>query len=277
MSLVRHNEQTFEGKNATKLFSQSWVPEGSNKATLIIVHGLHDHSGRYAWVAGELAKQGYAVYGFDLRGHGRSEGRPQWVESFDDYLEDLGLFVKLVRGKEPGRPLFLFGFSLGGNIVASYALRDKDGISGLILCGPGLKPPPGRPVLLMKLLGPLMPNRGVWRPASGDFSRDLTVVAELEKDPLVHKQLVPARTLLGIVRSGEKLLAEAGKFETPILVLQGTADNLVDPEGSKDFHGRAHSADKSLKLYEGFYHEVLHEPDKQTVLIDMSEWLGKRS
>lgn len=273
---MQHNEETFEGKNGIKLFSESWTPEEEpKKAILIIVHGLHDHIGRYAWAAEELAKQGYAIYGFDLRGHGKSGGKSQSVDSFDDYLEDLGRFVRLVQIKEPGKPLFIFGFSMGGNIVASYALGNKTGINGVILSGPGLKPP--RNVLLLKLLGPLLPNLGVFRPPSKDFSRDPNVVAEIEKDPLISQKPVPARTLLGIVRTGEKILAEAGNFDIPFLVMQGTADKLVSPEGSKLFNERGHSADKTLKLYEGFYHDLLHEPEKQTVLNDMSGWLGKHS
>ncbi len=278
MNLVRHDEETFEGKTGVKLFSQSWIPEGPKKAALVIVHGLHDHSGRYAWVAEELAKRGYAIYGFDLRGHGKSEGKSQWVNSFDDYLEDLGRFVKLVEIKEPGKPLFIFGFSMGGNIVASYALGNKSGIKGIILMGPALKPPASRVVvLLLKLLGSLLPNLGLVRPPSKDFSRDQNVVAEMEKDPLISKKPVPARTLLGILRTGEKILSKAESFDIPFLVMHGTADKLASPEGSKLFSERNHSADKTLKLYEGFYHDLLHEPERQTVLYDMSGWLGKHS
>ncbi len=280
MDPVQHNEETFEGKNGLKLFSQSGTPEGPKKATLIIVHGLHDHSSRYAWAAEELAKQGFGVYGFDLRGHGKSGGKPQSVDSFDDYLEDLGQFVRLVQGREPGKPLFIFGFSMGGNIVASYVLGNKTGINGVILGGPGLKPPSNTSAIrigLLKLLGPVLPNLGVFRPPSKEFSRDPEVVAEMEKDPLISKEPVPARTLLGVVRAGERIRADAGKFDIPLLVMQGTADRLVDPEGSKTFNERSHSADKTLKLYEGFYHDLLHELEKQTVLNDMSGWLGERS
>ncbi len=280
MSLVQRDEETFEGKNGTKLFSQNWTPRGPKRATLIIVHGLHDHSSRYAWAAEELAKQGYAVYGFDLRGHGRSEGRPQWVESFDDYLEDLGRFVRLVRRNEPGRPLFLFGFSLGGNIVASYALRGEEGISGLILCGAGLKPPdktPGFAISIFKILCRLLPNMGAASLQAGDFSRDPNVEAEMEKDQLISQKPVPNRTILTVIQTGERIRANASKLDTPLLLLQGTADTIVGPEGTRVLYERCSSADKTLKLYEGFYHDLLHEPEKQTVLNDMSGWLGKHS
>jgi alpha-beta hydrolase superfamily lysophospholipase len=275
---VQHAEEEFEGNNGTRLFGQSWVPQGRKKATLIIVHGLHDHSTRYAWAAEELAKKGYAVYGFDLRGHGRSSGTREWIESSDDYLEDLGRFVKLVQAKEVGRPLFLFGFSLGGAIVASYVLRNSEGISGVILASAALKSTvSGVTKAVSKVLGTLFPRLGAFRIASKDFSRDPEVVLKRDEDPLISKKKVPARIALWILRSIERLQAEAGEFDTPILLLQGTGDKIVPPEGSKIFYERVRSADKTLKLYDGAYHELLYEPEKQAVLDDISDWLGKRS
>ncbi len=275
---MQHSEETFEGRGGTRLFSQSWLPEGPKKATLIIVHGLHDYSARYAWAAEDLAKVGIAVYSFDLRGHGKSEGRLQSIETYDDYQEDLGRFVKSVQAKEPGRPLFLFGFSLGGNIVASYALDNQGGISGVIMAAPPVKAKAsGFAIALGRIMGELAPNAGTFKVASKDFSSDPAIVTELDNDPLICKKGVPARTALYILRSGDRLRAEAVRFEVPLLVMQGTADRIVDMEGGKLFYEQSHSSDKTLKLYDGFYHELLHEPGKQTVLNDLSDWLAKRS
>jgi acylglycerol lipase len=274
MSVIHHTEETFEGKYGTRLFDQSWTPEGKTRTTLIMLHGLHDHSGRYDWAAHELAKQGYSVYGFDLRGHGRSAGRPQWVDSFDDYIEDLGLFVKLVRSRESERPLYIFGFSMDGCIVASYALN------GVILAGPALKPPSDTSYLSIssvKLIAALLPSLGVFRPASRDYSRDEKVVAEMEADPLISKGRIPARTMAGLLQAGERLLAKAESFDIPFLAMQGTADKLVDPKGTRAFYDRSHSADKRLKFYENFYHDILHEPGKENVVKDILDWLRERS
>jgi len=277
LNIMQHTEETFEGKNGIKLFSQSWTPDGKKKATLIIVATLHDHSGRYAWMAKELARQGYAVYGFDPRGIGKSEGKPQWVESFNDYLEDLDRFVKLVQSKETSIPLFIFGWCMSGNIVASYALGNKTGITGVILSSPSLKYHNNTTASIIKFFGTVLPNLGIPHPPYKYFSRDTKAVAEVENDPLISKKRVPAKTLLGIVRTREKLLAEAEKFDIPLLLMQGTADKIVDPEGTRLFYEHAGSADKTLKLYEGFYHALFLEPEKQTVLNDMSEWLKKHS
>jgi alpha-beta hydrolase superfamily lysophospholipase len=278
MSLAQHSELNFEGYNGIKLFSQSWVPAGTRKSTLLIVHGLHDYSGRYEWAAEELAKQGYAVYAFDLRGHGKSEGKRQSIESSQDYLEDLRRFIQLVKGKETGKPLFLFGFSLGGNIVGSYALENKNDVDGVIMVGAALKPNrSGAAIAIGKFLMVTFPNMGVARVTSKDFSRDPGVVASLEKDPMIYKEPTPGRTILWILRSGEKLQKRAKGFDKPVLLLHGTADALAPAEGSKFFCANVGSSDKTLKLYEGFFHDLLHETGKQTVLNDISEWLRKHS
>ena len=245
---------------------------------MIIVHGLHDHSGRYAWVAGQLAKQGYSVYGFDLRGHGRSEGRRQAIETSHDYVDDLHLFVRSVRSREAGRPLFLFGFSMGGTIVGSYALDDRKEADGFILAAAALKANRSPAVVgIAKLLMAAFPNRGAFRLQSKDFSRDQDAVAEMEKDPLVCKEAVPGRTALWILRTGERIQARAGEFESPLLLLHGTADKIIPAEGSKTLDANVRSNDKTLKLYDGLFHDLSHEPEKQTVLNDISGWLGKHS
>ncbi len=277
MNIIQHNEETFEGKNGIKLFSQSWTPAGKKRATLIIVATLHDHSSKYAWMAEELARQGYAVYGLDPRGIGKSEGKPQWVESFNDYLEDLDRFVKLVRSKETNIPLFIFGWCMSGNIVASYALSNKTGIAGAILSSPSLKNHNNTIVNIIKFFGTVSPSLGIPHAPYKYFSRDMQSVADVENDPLISKKRVPVKTLLGMVRAREKLFAEAEKFDLPLLLMHGTADKIVDPEGTKSFYERVGSADKTLKLYEGFYHALFLEPEKQTVLNDMSEWLKKHS
>ncbi len=221
---------------------------------------------------------GVAVYSFDLRGHGKSEGRLQFIETYDDYQEDLGRFVKFVQAKEPGRPLFVFGFSLGGNIVASYALDNQKGISGVIMAAlPVNAKASGFAIVLGRIMGVLAPNAGTFKVASKDFSSDPAIVTELDNDPLICKKGVPARTAVYILRSGDRLRAEAGRFDVSLLVMQGTADRIVDMEGGKLFYEQSHSSDKTLKLYDGFYHELLHEPGKQTLLNDLSDWLAKRS
>jgi acylglycerol lipase len=271
-----HAEGTFEGSGGIHLFEQSWRPKGAARGVLVIMHGLKDYSGHYAWVAEALVERGYAVYAFDLRGHGRSEGDRVWVNAFDEYLNDLDIFVRRVREKEPGKPLFIFGHSMGGAIVTLYTLTRKPQIAGLLLSGPALKPGSdvsGFLIGVTKFLGSVFPSLGVLNLDNKSFSRDPAVVAGMDTDPLIYNKAGPARTASELLKAMEQIQEHMEEMTVPFIAMHGTADKLTNPEGSKDLYAKAKSTDKTLKLYDGFYHDLLHEPEKQTVFNDLAGWL----
>jgi alpha-beta hydrolase superfamily lysophospholipase len=273
---IDYQSQLFTGAGGVGLFEQSWRPQQGTTAALIVVHGLKDHSGRYAGLAEDLCKRGVAVYAFDLRGHGNSEGRRVWVDSFDQYLADLDIFVKRVRSREPGKPLFLFGHSMGGAIVTLYTITAKPQVAGLILSGPALKVGDGVSGFLIgmtRLLSSITPRLAVMKLENKDFSRDPAVVANMGQDPLIYQGAGPARTAAELLHAIARIQAAMDAFDVPVLMLHGTADKLTNPDGSRELSARARSSDKTLKLYGGLYHDLLHEPERAQVMGDLTGWL----
>ncbi len=273
---MRRIEGGFETADGLRLFEQSWLPDGPPKAAIVIVHGYAEHSGRYAHVAELLVASGYAVHAFDLRGHGRSEGRRTFVRSLGQHVADVEGFVARVRQREPGVPVFLLGHSMGGTVVASFLVSGAHDVRGAVLSGAALKLKGGAARLLqhlLLLLGRLAPRLPLGRLKSEEISRDPSVVAAYDSDPLVYRGRMPAGTAAAVIRAVRRIAARMGQITVPLLLVHGASDALAEPEGSRELYERAASRDKTLKLYEGLYHEVLNEPEKEQVLADVAGWL----
>jgi alpha-beta hydrolase superfamily lysophospholipase len=275
---VQHGWETFAGAADVKLFGQSWRPEATTppRATVVIMHGLKDHSSRYAEFAEWLVARGFAVYAFDLRGHGNSDGNRVWVDRFEQYVQDLSGFIQRVREREPGRPLFLFGHSMGGAIVTLYTLTEKPDLRGLILSGPALKVTGDVSPFLIgatRFLSVLAPGLGVLDLPNPKFSRDPKVVRSMDEDPLIFQKKGPARTAAELLGAIAKIQAGMESISVPLLALHGTRDQLTNPEGSKELVAKARSADKKLELYDGSFHDLLHEPEGQRVRNDIVSWM----
>lgn len=273
---TQRNQGSFETAGNLRLFEQWWWPEAEPKAVVIIVHGYAEHSGRYANLAARLTSHGYAVYAFDLRGHGRSEGARAFVWSFEEYLADLEHFLAHVKEREPRKPTFVLGHSMGGEVVALLAATRKLEVRGLVLSGPLLKIGEAVSPLLQRfslIVGYILPKFPGVKLDSRDLSRDRQVVSDYDNDPLVYRGRMPARTGAEILRATKRINSWIEAITLPLLILHGTADRLADVQGSKQLYARAGSPDKTLKLYQGFYHEVLNEPEKAQVLADLLEWL----
>ncbi|HEX8703308.1 MAG TPA: alpha/beta hydrolase [Myxococcaceae bacterium] len=278
---LSHEQWTLEGTGGLQLFAQSWRPANEEpRAVLVVVHGLKDHSSRYWELAARMVGEGFAVHAFDLRGHAHSEGVRVHIDSFDEYLSDLELFLGRVRQREPGKPVFLFGHSMGGAIVTLYTLEKKPDIQGLVLSAPALKPGADVSKALIattRVIGGVLPNLKVLELDPKQFSRDPAVVKENETDPLVFQQGGPARTASRLLAALNTLSERMEEVSTPVLVMHGTADTVTDPEGSKALVQRARATDKTLKLYDGLFHDLLHEPEKALVLGDVAQWLKARA
>lgn len=275
-----HEEGAFVGAGGVRLYEQWWRPAGSPRAVVVLVHGLKDHSARYSAFAERLVGRGYAVHALDLRGHGMSLGERAFVNSFDEYLDDLDVFLDRVRQREPGKAIFLFGHSMGGAIVTLYALAHPTEIKGLVLSGAALKvgsDVSGFLVGATKIIADIGPDLPVMELADDAFSRDPAAVRDMVNDPLILHIKGPARTAEQVLSAIDRIQGSMESLTVPVLILHGTADRLTNPEGSQELAQRAKSSDKTLKLYPGLYHDLLHEPEKETVEGDIVGWIDARA
>ena len=274
---MNHQEGYFKGRQGTNLYYQGWLPEGRSVAVLLIVHGLAEHSGRYGNVVNYFVPRGYAVYGIDHLGHGHSDGPRAYVERFQDFLDPLKVFLDRIRDWQPGAPIFLVGHSLGGLISGAYLLDQPDELAGAILSAPSVKMPGSvsRLTLLAgKVLSALFPKMGLVRLEADGVSRDPAVVRAYRGDPLVFTGKITARLGTELIKTMDRVLAGARKINLPLLILQGAADILVNPGGAQMLYDRVGSANKTIKIYEGLYHEVFNDPEHDQVLSDVEKWLA---
>lgn len=262
---------------APDLFYRSWSPEEPPRGLVLIVPGFNAHSGYYQWVATQLVASGLAVFAVDLRGRGRSDGDRFFVESFADYVADVAAIADIARFRHPDRPMFLLGHSAGGVVACLYVLEHGHELAGLICESFAHElPAPDFALAVIKGLSHLAPHAHVLKLKNEDFSRDSSVVATMNADPLIANEAQPSQTLAALVRADEQLKQEFASVQVPVLILHGTSDKAAKPSGSEHFYERAGSADKTLKLYQGSYHDPLNDLDKNTVLSDIGGWIDVR-
>jgi len=270
-------ESSFEGVGGLKIFTRSWQPAGKPRAVMILIHGFNAHSGYFAWPAEQFASRGLVCYALDLRGRGKSEGVRFYVDKFSDYLGDVDRLVRLARSENPGLPIFVLGHSVGGVIASSYVFEHQNEIAGLIsesfAYDVGL---PDAAQLLVKGIGHLAPHLHVYTLKNEVFSRDPEAVARMNNDPLIEKESQPAETSAEVLRAADLLTEHFPKFTVPILILHGTADKATRPAGSQRFYDMAGSRDKTLKLYEGHFHDLLNDIDREEVMADIQAWIDAR-
>jgi alpha-beta hydrolase superfamily lysophospholipase len=271
---IQHETRVTIGVHDTPLFEQSWRPSSTPRAVLVIHHGLKSHSDHYAEFAGRLVAKGFAVHAYDMRGHGRSAGMRAALDDFEDLTADLSNFVERVRAREGNAPIFVMGHSVGGAVVSLYTVERKPNIAGLILLAPAIRV--DRMPLeaaFTPMTVALLPNLPLVDVPDEFFSRSPAVVEEMGKDPLIYHPAGPARTAGGLLAALEKVWAGVETVEVPVFALHGTADKATDPRGSAEFIRRVHSTDRTLKLYPGLYHDLVREPERETVMHDLEEWL----
>ena len=268
-------ESSLAGTGGLRIYWQSWLPEGPTRAVIVLAHGYGEHSGRYRHVAVRFADEGFAVYALDHRGHGRSEGRRPIIDRMDHAVADLDSLVRIASAEHPDQRLFVLGHSMGGCIAVSYAMRHQDRLDGLILSGPLAALEAASPIvrMLARGLSAIAPGYPVTEIDASLISRDPAVVRDYEADPLVHHGKMPARTAAEMVAAVESFPDGVPEITVPVLIAYGTADGLCPPAGSLMLHQRIGSPDKTLKPYEGLYHEILNEPEQDQVMDDICGWL----
>ncbi|KAM7260099.1 hypothetical protein ACFE04_015840 [Oxalis oulophora] len=273
----------FFGVRGNALFCRSWVPVTDQfKGILIIIHGLNEHSGRYAQFAKQLTASNFGVYAMDWIGHGGSDGLHGYVPSLDHVVADTGAFLEKIKSENPGVPCFLFGHSTGGAVVlkaASYP-HIEEMLDGIILTSPALRVKPAHPIVgamapIFSMVVPKFQFKGANKRGI-PVSRDPAAMVAKYTDPLVYTGPIRVRTGHEILRISAYLMRNFNSVTVPFLVLHGTADRVTDPLASQDLYNRAASKFKDIKLYDGFLHDLLFEPEREEIGEDIICWMESR-
>lgn len=276
---MQHSTHTIkQGKYS--YFAQLWEPEKVD-ASILLIHGQSDHSSRYIHVGEYLSQNGIAVFAIDLYGHGKSEGKQGHVPSYEVYLDSVGAALSWMQERFPDQESFLYGHSMGGNIVANFVLKRKPRIRGTVLSGPyfelAFKPSAGQ-MMLAKTGIRLMPS--LTQPTKLDpegLSRDKEVVQAYIEDPLVHGMISPV-AFLGVDEAGKWALQHAKDWEGSLLLIHGEKDPVTSIEASKKFVKNVphHNQDITFKEWEGHLHEIHNEIGKEAVLEFLKNWIVER-
>lgn len=270
------NEEEFTGRGGTQLHMRSWRPTAP-RAVVVICHGVNSHSGQYTWSGERLAAAGFAVYAYDHRGRGKSEGSRFFIDDVSDYTDDLGTFIALAKSREPGRKVFLLGHSAGGVVSCTWALDHQAGIAGFICESFAFEvPAPAIVLSLVRFLGRVAPRLPALKLKMKDFTRDPAALRALEADPLTKGEVQPAGTVAALLKATDRMRREFATITIPVLIMHGTEDKATMPVGSKLFYESAGSRDKTLKLYPGHFHDLLNDVGKEKVLADVIAWIDER-
>ena len=277
---MNHFETSYSTHDGIKLYLQAWMPENP-KASLLLVHGLGEHSGRYEEFVKAMTSIGVAVFTFDGRGHGKSssEGLTAYIDTAEDYLKDIHALFGKVEKYLPGIRVFIFGHSMGGGLVAGYVLKYKPKVAGVILSSPAIQEAEGTSKVLIAASGlanRFFPRSKVLKLDIEGVSRVKSEVEKYKSDPLVYQKNVPARTGYELLHLMKFIQQNAGDFSDPVLLVHGDADRLTNPKGSELLYEKAKSSDKTLRIISGGYHELLNDLDRKEVLELMVDWVKKR-
>ncbi len=260
------------------LQTRSWMPEGDPKGMVTLIHGQAEHSQRYDHVGVALTKAGYGLHMADLRGHGHSPGARGHIMAWREYQCDAVAIMQQARDMAPNAVHFLAGHSLGGLIALSVAVDNPPGYAGVAISGPAIRvafEPPAWKAAAGRLLSGLLPTMSMSNELNtSDLSHDQSIVDAYEADPLVHGK-VTARFFTEFLAAGESTLAAASNLNLPLLIQHGSADAIASPTASRKFYENAGSEDKTIKIYDGLFHEIYNEcePDRAGVLADLIAWL----
>jgi len=274
--VLKKNEYTFKNKDGLTLFAREWHSSQNPKAVITLIHGLGEHSGRYHHVAGYFCNQNMNIASFDLQGHGKSEGARGYISTNEILLDDIDLFLNKTKANFPGVPFFIYGHSLGAVIALAYAIKRKPIVQGIVASAPSFKvaqPVPPIKITLAKIMSILFPafsmDNGLDR---GGLSRDESIVKAYNEDPLVHPQ-ISARLGMFLIKEGMWLLDHADELTLDTLLMAGSLDRIISIPAIQEFAYKTNRV--TLKIWDGLYHEIHNEPEKEKVLDFILEWFQK--
>ncbi len=270
-----------ESADGNRLFWRRHTPEGDARAVLLVVHGLAEHSGRYLHVLDHFANAGFDCWAYDYRGHGQSPGLRVHVRSFDEFLTDLAAARRLVSEAQPDIPFFLVGHSQGGLIVLREALTHPQGLEGIVVSSPflGMHPDaaPSAPLHMVanivSTFAPTLMFSKVAEPSA--LSRDPKVPEAYINDPLVSTT-VSARWFTSVLAAHADTHAKAPTLSLPALIMQSGEDRLTDPAATRSWVADAPSGLVDYVEWEGLYHEMFNEPEKEQVFERIERWLEEQ-
>jgi alpha-beta hydrolase superfamily lysophospholipase len=273
---TEHSDYYWKSNDGVSLYAQTWIPLGEIRGVITIIHGLGDHMGRYSNLAEKLGNAGYVVRGFDLRGHGFSEGKRGHARGYYKFLKDIELFLQKGSDEYPEYPQFLYGHSFGGNLVLNYAIQNSLAIRGIIVTSPWLElthPPLKILLLINDFLSNFFPGYLVNNTLKAeDISRDLRVVHAYRTDNLVHNR-ISLRLFKQVYLAGIAASMSIYKVNVPLLVMHGTADNITSCRTTRNFVRNSSNRTTFIE-WEGGYHELHNDLDKDKVVTSVIDWLN---
>jgi acylglycerol lipase len=276
---MKHIEGYFKGVRDTDIYYQGWLPDGNVKAVLLIVHGVGEYCGRWINIINYFVPLGYAVYGLDHIGHGKSGGSRELIKQFEDFTGPLSQYYQMVKEWQPGKPIFIYGHSLGALITLFYLLDHQADFKGAIISAPPVKIPENispMTISIGKILATVAPRTGILALDTSSLSHDQQVVMAYNTDPLVFHGKITASISAGMLRAMLRVNEEDGNISLPLFIMQGSADRIVDTTGAKLLYDKVGSNDKTLKMYANLYHEVHNEPERDMMFNDLQAWLSTR-
>lgn len=274
---MQTTEFTFTGAGGVSIFATSWLPDGVPRDHLVLAHGYAEHLGRYRAVAEFFTAAGYAVHALDHRGHGKSGGVRAVIDSFANADADIDQLVDRVRAESGLNQIKLIGHSMGGSLALNYALNHPEKLSSLVLSGPAIGGGlPKVQALLLGIISKIAPALGMIQLDADAVSRDPQIVADYKADPLVFLGKVPARTAREMMHAITTYPPRVGAMQMPCLLMHGGADSLVRAEDAQPVFAAIASRDKTVRIFDGLYHEIFNEPERLEVLGIVKAWLDAR-
>jgi alpha-beta hydrolase superfamily lysophospholipase len=271
-------ESTFYGYKGRELFYRSTVP-ADPKASVLILHGYGEHSGRYEHVMEAFAAEGFAAYAPDHRGHGRSQRVFGDIEGRDRVREDIRILTQTIAQNHPGLPTVLLGHSMGGMLALYQLIAYQDDYAAAIVTGPAILLPEGVSPLMKALAGvvaAVAPNLPIQELDLSEATRNMEMRAADDRDPLQYRGKARARTGSETIRAQEEIQNRLHEIGLPILIMHGLDDKVIDPAATEIVYARIGSGDKTRKLWPGLYHEILNEPEREEVFRFIFDWLDER-